>query len=101
MQSPKVHVCCSMSESRVIGPYFFDDDTISERNDHLVLKEFFVAELKRLGKASSTIFQQDGAPPNFRPDVHQYLDKIFPNQWIGRDSAHQMGITHFPLDLSL
>ena len=41
MQSPKVHVCCSMSESRVIiGPYFFDDDTINGQNSHSMLKEF-------------------------------------------------------------
>ena len=66
-----------------------------------MLKEFFVPELKRLGKTSSTIFQQDEAPPHFRPDVRQYLDKIFPNQRIRRDSAHQMGIIHFPLDLFL
>ena len=46
-----------MSESRVIGPYFFDDDTINGENSHSILKEFFIPELKRLDKASSTIFQ--------------------------------------------
>ena len=61
MQSPKVHVCCSMSESVVIGAYFFDDDTINGRRSHSMLKVFFVPELKRLGKASSAILHQDGA----------------------------------------
>ena len=56
MQPPKVHVCCLMSESGVIGPYFFvDDETINGENSHSMLKEFFVLELKRLGKASSAI----------------------------------------------
>ena len=35
MQSAKVHICCSMSESGVIGPYFFvDDETINGQNSH-------------------------------------------------------------------
>ena len=47
MQSPKLHACCSMSESRVISPYFVvdddddDDDTINGRNFHSMLKIFF------------------------------------------------------------
>ena len=84
MQSLKVHVCCSMSESRVIGPYLFDDDTINRQNSYSMLKEFFVPELKRLRKASSAIFQQDGTPAHFSLDVRQYLDNVFPNQWMGR-----------------
>lgn len=30
------------------------------------------------------IFQQDGAPPHFALAVRQYLDRRFPNRWIGR-----------------
>ena len=29
MQSPKVHVCSSMTERCVVGSYFFDDDIIN------------------------------------------------------------------------
>ena len=48
MQSTKVYVCCSMSESHmIVGPYFFDDDTINGQNSHSMLKELFVSELKR------------------------------------------------------
>ena len=57
MQSPKVHVWCSLSDSCVIGPYFFEDDTINGQNSHSMLKELFVHELKRLGTANSAIFQ--------------------------------------------
>ena len=52
MQSVKVHVCCSMSESRVIDLYSFDDDTIKEQNCLSMLKKFVAPELKRLGKAT-------------------------------------------------
>ena len=47
MQFPKVHVRCLMSESRMIGPYSFHDDIVNGQNSHLMLKEFFVPELKR------------------------------------------------------
>ena len=79
MQSAKMYICCSMSESRVIGPYFVDDDTINRENSHSILKEFFVPELKRSGKASSAIFRQDEASFHLSRDVHQYFSaKSFP-----------------------
>ena len=54
-----VHVWCSMSESSVIvGPYFFDDDTINGQNFH----KNIVPKLKSLGKVSSAILKQNGAP---------------------------------------
>ena len=83
-QSAMVHVCCSISESRITSPYFVDDDTINGQNSHSILKEFVVPELIRLGKASFAIFREDGAPPLFNRDICQYFSKVFPNQWIGR-----------------
>ena len=47
-------------------------DTINRQNSRSILKEFFVRELKILGKASSKIFQYDEALPYFSPDVRQY-----------------------------
>ena len=84
-----------MSENRVIRPYSFDDDTINERNSHSLLKELFVPELKRSGKASSAIFQQDGVPRHFSRDIRQYLDKIFSTSVDGKGWSHEMG-TKFP-----
>ena len=55
--------------------------------------------MKRLGKTSSATFQQDEASAYFSRDVHQYFDKVFPNQWIGKGGVHQMGTTCSP-DLS-
>ena len=80
-------VCCSTSENRAIGPYFFDDDTVNGQNYHSMLKEFFVPKLQRLGKVSSATFQENEAPPHFSRGVRQHFDKIFPNRWIGRDGS--------------
>ena len=87
MQSLNMSVSCSTSESRAIGPYFFDDDIINVQNYHSISKECFVPELKRLGKVSCAIFQEDKAPPHFSRDVRQYFDKIFPNRWIGKGGS--------------
>ena len=49
MQSAKVHVCCSMSESCVIvATYFVDDDTINGQNSHSTLKECFCSRIEKI-----------------------------------------------------
>ena len=91
-----MHVCYSMSESRVIDRYFFDDDTINGQNSHSMCKEFFGSELKRLLKANSAIFREDATPPHLSRDVRQSLDKIFPNWCMGRDDPIKLA-PHVPL----
>ena len=58
MQSSKVQVCCSLSESRVTDPYFFDDDTVNGQNSHPMLKEFFVPKLKDEAKQALQFFNK-------------------------------------------
>jgi hypothetical protein len=87
MQSPKIHVWCAMSKSQLVGPYFFEDDNVNGKNYLLMLQTFFIPEIRKLNKLRSIIFQQDGSPPHFSIDVRQYLDKHFPNRWIGRGGS--------------
>jgi hypothetical protein len=84
MQSPKINVWCAMSETRLIGPFFFNDDTINGQKYLTMLQDFFIPELRRLRLVNSILFQQDGAPPHFSREVRRFLDNIFPNRWIGR-----------------
>jgi hypothetical protein len=84
MQSPKLNVWCSMSEDKLIGPFFFDGATVNGQKYLTMLQEFFIPEVRRLRKVKSILFQQDGAPPHFSCEVRQFLDNIFPNRWIGR-----------------
>ena len=87
MHSPKLNVWCAMSKDQLIGPYFFDDDTVNGRNYLLMLQNFFIPEVRRLHKLRSIVFQQDGAPPHFSVAVRQYLDNQFPGRWIGRGGS--------------
>lgn len=41
MNSPKVNVWCSMSNKQIIGPYFFDDETVNRRNYLDMLQNYF------------------------------------------------------------
>ena len=87
MKSPKLNVWCAMSKNQLIGPFFFEDDTVNGENYLSMLQQFFIPEIRKLHKLQSIIFQQDGAPPHFSVDVRHYLDSRFPNRWIGRGDA--------------
>lgn len=87
MESPKLNVWCAMSETHLIGPFFFNEDTVNGKNYLSMLREFFVPAMKRLRKHNSMIFQQDGAPAHFHRDVRQFLDETFPDRWVGRGGA--------------
>jgi hypothetical protein len=84
MNSPKVNVWCAMSKNRLIGPFFFEGDTVNGEKYLSMLQTFFIPEVRKLRKTRSIIFQQDGAPPHFSSDVRQFLDNHFSDRWIGR-----------------
>ena len=74
-----------MSSKRLIGPVFFEGDTVDGPKYLSMLREFFIPEVRKMKKMRSIVFQQDGAPPHFAADVRRFLDKTFPGRWIGRD----------------
>lgn len=84
MNSPKVNVWCAMSKNRLIGPFFFEGDTVNGEKYLSMLQTFFIPEVKKLRKIRSIIFQQDGAPPHFSIEVRQFLHNHFSDRWIGR-----------------
>ena len=84
MMSPKVNVWCVISSKRLIGPFFFEGDTVDGPKYLSMLQEFFIPEVRKMKKMRSTVFQQDGAPSHFAADVRRFLDKTFPERWIGR-----------------
>ena len=104
MNSPKLNVWCALSKNRLIGPFFFDDDTVNGESYLVMLKSFFIPEVRKLKKVRSIIFQQDGAPPHFTTHVRQFLNQQFSNRWIGRGSPVRWAprsLDLAPLDLFL
>ena len=82
--SPKVNVWVAFSSKKLIGPFFFPNDTVKATDYLVMLQTFFVPELKRRRCFSRAFFQQDGAPPHWSTNVREFLNNTFPQRWIGR-----------------
>ena len=87
MSSPELNVWCGISKNKLLGLYFFEDDTVNRENYLLMLEISFIPEIRKLYKPRSIVFQQDGASRHFSIDVRRYLDNHFPGRWIGRGGS--------------
>jgi len=80
--SASIMVWCALSKKEIIGPYFFENESVTGETYKRMLRYFFFPKLRDYPE--NVIFQQDGAPPHFALPVRQYLDTKVPNRWIGR-----------------
>ena len=81
--SPKVNVWCGLFIDRIIGPYFFDEETVNQTNFNRLLHDKVIPELE--DRQPDVHFQLDGAPPHWGLRVRETLHTAFPGRWIGRD----------------
>jgi hypothetical protein len=51
-----------------------------------MLSKWLVPQLQQAGIKDTVVLQLDGAPPHFALHVRDYLNKTFPEWWIGRGS---------------
>lgn len=84
MNSPKITVWCAMSSKHIIGPYFFDEETVNQHNYLNMLQNYFLPIVKKKRITKKTFFQQDGAPAHFSKSVRAWLNENFDGRWIGR-----------------
>ena len=80
--SPKINVWCGLTIDRVIGPYFFEGQTVNKEAYLNMLQTFAYPILTPI---DGIIFQQDGSPVHWARIVRQSLNQTFPERWIGRD----------------
>ena len=73
-----------MSSNCVIGPYFFDVDTVKGKDYLKMLNENFLPILRNKRIVRTIQFQQDGVPPHYSTTVHNWLNDTFPGRWIDR-----------------
>ena len=85
MNSPKVNIWCVMSNKQIIGPDFFQGETVNRQNYLQILKNYFYPIIQRQRLHNKMIFQQDGASPHFSKEVCAWLNEKFNGKWIGRD----------------
>lgn len=82
LNSPSVMVWCAISKHRVIGPYFFDEGSVTGEIYRNMLISYAFPRSQNL--RSDYIFQHDGAPAHYATRVRSYLDSKRPGKWIGR-----------------
>jgi hypothetical protein len=85
--SNKVSVWYGMMKYRIIGPFFFIEPTVTGNIFLDMSEQFAVPQL--LPQQPNVIFQQDGAPPHWSLNVRDFLDRTFPQRWIGRDGPNR------------
>lgn len=91
-QNPqKVNVWAGILNNTIIGPFFFDQNLTGDRylqflqNDLIPSVAHVFPNPNQPDMPDRSIwFQQDGAPPHFARQVREYLNTVFPGQWIGR-----------------
>jgi hypothetical protein len=84
MHSPKINVWCAMSSKQIIGPFFFDGETVNKDGYLDMLEHFFYPIIQRKRLHRSIYFQQDGSPVHFSKQVRAWLDEKFDGRWVGR-----------------
>ena len=68
---------------KITGLFFFTEKSITAQIYLDLLTEYVSPQLEQY--QLQVIFQQDGAPPHWGLQVHQFLNDIFPERWIGLD----------------
>ena len=88
LHTAKVTVWCGITSSRIIGPYFFEDDngdaiSVNGHRYRQMIQEYLLPEI-RDNNTENTFFQQDGATAHTAAATMQMLKVIFPNRLISR-----------------
>ena len=92
--SPKVNVFCAVYSSKVYGPFFFAEKTVSGITYLDMLKIWLFPQLKE--DMQNFIFQQDGAPPHWYLEVRKFLNNELPQHRIGRSAAYDLVLQSYP-----
>jgi hypothetical protein len=77
--TPKMNVWCALTSDSVIGPFFFEEATVTG-----VLYLNMLQNYAMTGIPQRYFFQQDGAPPHYANTLKTFLDQQFTGRWIGR-----------------
>lgn len=81
LQPQRIVVWCGLSETHIIGPYFFPA-TVTAAAYLDMLRNYVIPGLRRRGVLNSVVFQQDGAAPHTAQVVLDYLQQRFPDRLI-------------------
>ena len=82
LNSPGVMVWCAIANTKIIGPFFFENENVTGASYRNMLIQYAFPRFSSLRE--DYIFMQDGASPHYAIPVRNYLNRKRPNNWIGR-----------------
>lgn len=74
--SPIVLVWCAVSKDEVLGPYFFENETVNSNSYKGMLCCYLILKLREY--PNNTIFHRDVAPPDCSSEERNYHDEKLP-----------------------
>ena len=83
MNTPGITVWAGIWVGGVIGPFFFHDN-ITADNYLKMLQNDIVPAIASEMDLEEIVYMHDGAPAHYAQSVRHFLDKTFPDRWIGR-----------------
>jgi hypothetical protein len=92
--SPKVNVFCALSQTKVYGPFFFDENTVTGETNLAMLQKWLLPQINK--DSGDFIFQQDGAPPHWHRDVRHFLNQSIPQRWIDHIENEDLTLLFWP-----
>ena len=92
--SQKVNVFCALSQTKVCGPFFFAENTVTGVMYLAMLQNWLLPQMSE--DSEDIIFQQDGAPPHWHRDVRRFLNDALPERWIGNVGKEDLVLQFWP-----
>ncbi|PNF24991.1 hypothetical protein B7P43_G07957 [Cryptotermes secundus] len=92
--SPKVNVFSALSLTKVYGPFYFYENTVTGVKNLRMLQNWLVPQMNE--DSGAYIFQQDGAPSHWPLNVRCFLNESLPQQWRGRMGNEDLALQFWP-----
>ncbi|CAF3839089.1 unnamed protein product [Rotaria sp. Silwood1] len=83
MNTPGITVWAGIWVGGVIGPFFFQDNITADSYLKMLQNDIVPAIASEMD-LEEIVYMHDGAPAHYAQSVRHFLDKTFPDRWIGR-----------------
>lgn len=87
----RLNVWARIIGNHIISPFFIDGNlngsnylTLLQNNIVPILTDLYADPPNPQASANMIWFQQAGAPPHYQINFQQYLNRMYPNRWIGK-----------------
>jgi hypothetical protein len=83
MNTPGITVWARIWVGGIIGPFFFHDNVTADNYLEVLQKDIVPAIASEMD-LEEIVYMHGGAPAHYAQSVRHFLNKTFPDRWIGR-----------------